>query len=362
MADCGSDVPDPDPNIGVAALRTAELGQEAWDWYKNYFSSTLAPLQAEQAQINRQAAGQALRIAADQESRAADSYAYQQGTFRPVEQAIASEALNFNRDAYRDQRAALAGAEVQSAFDASERQMNRDFARMGIAPTSGQAIAMKQGSALARAANVASASNAAREAADAVGFARLQTAAGLGRNISTDAATNAQIALSGGNTGSAIAGRSSESARADAATVGQGVNTAISGNAAAGNLWAESSRQAQQGAISNNNMVGDVLGSVAGAGAYKLMGLSDPKAKKDIKRVDDEAALEVVRGEPVSGYTYKKGKGDGKRHVGPMADDVAEMIGGDPRYVDLGDQLGVQLAAIRALDRTVQRLVKQKER
>jgi len=65
--------------------------------------------------------------------------------------------------------------------------------------------------------------------------------------------------------------------------------------------------QAQQG----------IMGGLFGLGG-KLIGLSDKRAKKDIKPVGEMA------GHKLYSYTYKKGMGDGKPHVGVMAQEVAK--------------------------------------
>lgn len=60
-----------------------------------------------------------------------------------------------------------------------------------------------------------------------------------------------------------------------------------------------------------------ILGGLFGLGG-KLIGLSDKRAKKDIKPVGEMA------GHKLYSYTYKKGMGDGKPHVGVMAQEVAK--------------------------------------
>jgi hypothetical protein len=58
-----------------------------------------------------------------------------------------------------------------------------------------------------------------------------------------------------------------------------------------------------------------IIGGLFGLGG-KLIGLSDERAKKDIKKVGELA------GHKLYSYQYKKGKGDGKHHVGVMAQEV----------------------------------------
>jgi hypothetical protein len=58
-----------------------------------------------------------------------------------------------------------------------------------------------------------------------------------------------------------------------------------------------------------------IIGGLFGLGG-KLIGLSDERAKKEIEPVGEMA------GHKLYSFKYKKGKGDGKRHVGVMAQEV----------------------------------------
>lgn len=74
-----------------------------------------------------------------------------------------------------------------------------------------------------------------------------------------------------------------------------------------------------QAAQQDNAFTNSVLGGLFGLGG-KLIGLSDKRAKKDIKKVGEVP----VEGDNINLYSfrYKKGMGDGKQHVGVMAQEV----------------------------------------
>jgi hypothetical protein len=61
----------------------------------------------------------------------------------------------------------------------------------------------------------------------------------------------------------------------------------------------------------SNNLIGGLFGL-----GGKLIGLSDERSKKDIKKVGE------LNGHKLYSFQYKKGKGDGKHHVGVMAQEV----------------------------------------
>lgn len=75
---------------------------------------------------------------------------------------------------------------------------------------------------------------------------------------------------------------------------------------------------------------------------------SDRNAKEGFAPVDTRAILDRVAGLPIETWRYK---GDGIRHIGPMAQDFAAAfnVGPDDRHIDLIDASGVALAAIQAL-------------
>jgi hypothetical protein len=78
----------------------------------------------------------------------------------------------------------------------------------------------------------------------------------------------------------------------------------------------EQNYQNQLGAYNTQmQQTNGILGGLFGLGG-KLIGLSDERAKKDIKKVGE------MDGHKLYSYQYKKGKGDGKRHVGVIAQEV----------------------------------------
>lgn len=78
----------------------------------------------------------------------------------------------------------------------------------------------------------------------------------------------------------------------------------------------EQNYQNQLGAYNTQmQQTNGILGGLFGLGG-KLIGLSDERAKKNIKKVGE------MNGHKLYSYKYKKGKGDGKHHVGVIAQEV----------------------------------------
>ncbi|MBN9461693.1 MAG: tail fiber domain-containing protein [Burkholderiales bacterium] len=322
-------------------------------------------MQAEQADLNRQVMQQQLDIANDQQRIANETYDYQKGTFRPVEQAIADEAMQFNTGDYANRKAAQAAADTQQAFDQAGAEVNRDLARRGMSMSAGQASASASDLALRKAAAIAAESNSAREQADAVGFARKMDAASIGRNLPSQQATAAQIALSGGTQASGVQASTAAGARADAGVIGTGFNTNIGANQAAGQLYAQSSQQNQYAAAQNAQNSGQLFGTLAGAatslGAAAILA-SSKDIKKDRAPASPSAASLAIESMPVEHWKYDERKvpelADGREHIGPMAQDFAKHVGGDGQTINLGDEVGTLMASQKDVLRRVKKLEK----
>ncbi len=262
--------PPPDPKIGEAAAATAQLGREAFEWYKNYTDTVLTPQENEEAALNKRVIDQAMDIAGDQQTIANETYDYQKGTFRPLEQGIVADATNFSTRDYGDRKAAQAAAEVEQAMSQARAASARDQARMGIAPSAGVAAALDQNMALKAAAAKAGAATGARDNAEQMGFARRMDAASLGRGLPSQQAAAAQTALSGGAQAAGTLAQEGQGLRQNAATMGQGFQTGIGAQQAAGGLYqaayATNSANINAANAARMGMIGTALG--AGAGMY----------------------------------------------------------------------------------------------
>lgn len=351
---CSPDIPAADPRIAEAALANTEIAREALDWYKNYQTTVLAPLQQRTADVNERVTNQAMDIAQRNSDISNDTYQYQKATFRPIEQSVASSAATYDTEANREKLAGQAQGDVQQAFDAAAADRTREMQRMGVNPSSARTAAVLAQADTAKAAALASAGNKARSAAEAVGWARKVDAASLGRNLSNQQATAAQIALSGGNSASQATGATAAGARADAGVMQQGFGTGIQGFGSAGNLFAQGSAQDIQSATASSGMQNDIFGTLIGAGGRVLAAKypSDKTIKKDRKPVKPSAAMQAVESMPIDRWKYDETKtpiADGKEHIGPMAQDFQREVGGDGKTIDMIDAIGVTMAAVKDL-------------
>jgi trimeric autotransporter adhesin len=85
--------------------------------------------------------------------------------------------------------------------------------------------------------------------------------------------------------------------------------------------------------------------------------LSDRAAKRAIRPASGRKVLRKLASVPVSTWSYRA-QDDSIRHIGPMAQDFYRVfgVGEDRRHIDSVDADGVALAAIKGLNRKVERL------
>lgn len=307
----GGSAPAQDPNIGIAALKSANVGEMMLDFMKKQSEVT-----------NGWAA----------EDR--DRY---QKTFLPLQDKFIADAQAFaspeRKEAVQTQAAADVGLGMRQASEAAKRQSMA----MGVNPASGRAqgasvkMATDQGLAMAGARNMAG------RQVEEQGRALEASAINMGAGMAVNPATSMGI-----SNGAMTSG-------ASAAMQGYGQQGSLL------NAQYQNQMQAWQANQSGIGALGSALGSMAGL----FIGSSE-KIKHDKKPVKD--ALGAVREMPVEAWTYNEGEGDGGRHIGPYAEDFKKATGmGDGKKIDVISMMGLTLGAVRELDAKVDKLASQSE-
>lgn len=361
-----SDAPDMS-GTNAAALQNASISAEALQFYRQVY--------ADQAPMRRAATDIATTVANTQleamrkNMALADEYAnYNRETFRPLEREIVEEARNYDTAERRESEAGQAIADVGQQAALARQSTARSQQRMGVNPNSGASTAMANTLSVAEAAAKAGAGNAARRSVETVGRAMKMDAASLGRNLPSNQATSASVAMNAGNSATANGQVPVQTGQSAASMMGQGFGTAISGNSSAGQLYgmAANSQPDNSGVWSAlGTVAGGIVGGPMGAAMGAALAQSDKKSKKGIKPVSDEQALEAVEKTPVSTWTYKDGEGDGGSHTGPMAQEVRSNLGERAapagKQIDLITLNGVTMAGMAALSRKVKKLERKLE-
>lgn len=351
-----ADAPD-NSGVNAAALANANLSKESLDWYKQIYADT-APDRAKAAALNDQVSNANLEALKSNTALSNDYADYAKTTFRPMEQAIVADAASFDTAGKTAEAVSKAQADVNAGFSNAQAQQQRAMSRMGVNPSAGRSMAMQNQTGIAQAAALAGASNKARTDTETLGYARKMDAANLGRNLASNQATSAGIAMNAGNSAVNNAGQTLTQGSAAAQQMGQGFTTAGNLNKSAGDLYGQAA-SIQQAANSSNM---EMLGTLAGAGITKW---SDKNKKKNVKSITDDQALKAIEKTPVSTWDYKEGEGDEGHHTGPMAQEVqrnmGEQAGPGGKMIDLITLNGINMAAIAALSRKVDKLATAKK-
>ena len=368
MSVCG-DSPDTS-GMNAAAMANAEIAKEALQWYRER--------DAREAPLREAAAGRAMQVSEAQlealrtNTDLANDYANnQRTTFRPLEQGIVADAQTYDTPEKRQAAADAAMADVNKGFASTNEASMRRLAAEGIDPGSARAMAAMGDRRVDQATAQAGAAYKARRGVETVGRAMRLDAANLGRNLASNQATSADLAIRSGNAAVGNASVPVQQSQAATGTYGQGFNTAIRGNASAGSLYGQAAELSSR----DNGMwgaVGNIAGQFAGssAGSSLIASWSDETLKTDIEPVDEDDALEEVNSTPVSTWRYspavvaKRGINPDETplgvHTGPMAQRVNEVMGEaaapGSKKIDLVTMNGKTMAAVQALTKRVGRL------
>lgn len=351
---CAPDAPDTSAQNAIAANQV-NLSKEQLDFVKQIYgdgagdraaASTRAAAvsDAQLAEMNRQTA------------EAQDNSAYQKGTYRPIEQKIAADAMGYDTPERRAAAAQQANADVEMSLAGQQASANRALQASGGQPGSGKQLALQGAMNLGAAKLKAGAANSARQQVETIGAAKLSDAANLGRNIASSQATSAGLALSSGNSAVNNAQVPLSVANNGAALMNSGFNGAQSGLSSANSTYNSiNNAQSQAG---NNDALWGTLGQIGSAYAF-----SDKNMKNSRKPVDTKRSLAAVRKTPVESWKYNKNSAandGGKTHVGPMAQAVRRSLGDavapGGKKIDLVSMNGHLTAAVQQLDKEVMTL------
>ena len=385
----GGSAPAPDPNIGVAAVKEAELGEEWLKFAKEQFGEANKRQDKLDDMTTRvtdqQLAAQDKAVIWGDEDRATgqkflarysdlgtsqlDRY---KRTFQPIEDKIASDAANWDSEERMTEEAAKAKGTALSNIQAQRESRNRELASMGVNPASGRSASARNTDSINAALAATQAENGARDGVRQQAQQLRSNAATLGQNINANGmqatnlglasaglgTTNASLGLNAGSTalGNSLSNQASWSNNSN--IMSSGFQGAMSGygnqanilNAQYGNQLSAWSAKQQSDAAGFGGLMSGV-GTMAGA-----MMMSSRKLKEDKKPIPD-GALDAMNSMPVQSWKYKDGVADGGYHIGPYAEDFQKATGkGDGTSIPIVDAIGVTMKAVQELDQKVEKL------
>ena len=317
--------------------------------------------QAQFDPIYQQILNNALGTQNTQNAHAATQWDTYVNSFLPAQKKLADVAMNYDTAGRRDEAGAAARAAVETESAAQRLAQNRDLGRAGVSLSSGHSLALDNATRMATTKLSTGADIAARRNVENTGLGLLSNVSSLGNTIKQGADTSTGIATNAGGLANSTIGSQQSTYNASlqptAAFFGNAAGATGQAASATGTLMGLNN-QSQQ--IKNQSDSNDSQNLANLAGLVYNVYTSDPKAKKVHGKVSGKKALKSLEDAGVHSWTYKKGEGDGGRHIGRMAGSIK----GDPttpsgrKGIDAISEFGRHHAAIVELSNQVKTLKK----
>ena len=300
----------PPPDYGPLAQASREsaeimagLGREQLDFARQQYAE-MRPFAERIAASQIAGMDQASEIAGQERA-----YGLQ---FRPAEERLLQQAMEFDTGEARERLAQQAAADAARAFSATQGQTSRGLARMGVMPGSGASMAQMNQNALTAASMRSGAMNQSRTMAQDRSNALLTGASALGRGqVQTTLGAmglSSQLGTAGQQAAMAPGSQYMQGLAQGSSTVGAGQQMQLGG---LGNIL-NSQTSSYNAGLSQPGL--DVGGLMQGGAA--LYTASDRRLKQDIELVgrDERTML------PLYEFAYKSDPS--RRFLGVMADEA----------------------------------------
>lgn len=242
-----------DPQVGQAAIMQAKTGE---DWL-NFSKETFAKSELRQDKTDALTADVTNQQLADMRkasSRSDSEWDRYNSVFKPVEDRMVKDALNYDTPEAQAAAAATAKADVMNNAAASAQQNSRQMASMGIDPTSGRYASVDRANDLSTALASAGAQNNAREQVKATGMALREGISNFGKGATSTAAQQVGLGLNAGNSAAGNQMATDNGFRANSQIMQQGFQGAQAGYAGQANTL--TNQRQQNIAVQNMNNSG----------------------------------------------------------------------------------------------------------
>lgn len=299
----GGSAPSPDPNIGLAQQKMAEIS----DAYLKNWQTEVWPAMKEAAAKQEIRADEQFAIDKEIQEKqiaAADVTMAEYTRNAPSREAIYKEAETYNTEANKERIAAEAIGDIKTSFGVQAADLERRNQSYGISPTSGRSMATQNATGILQAATEASAATRARNAAEQLGWAKKMDAIALSQGQFGNQATSTGLALNAGAQALNAGQQSFANYGAMSGAMSQATSTANQGWNSVGTLGVQkynadvNAYEAQTKADSAGSAgFGSLVGSLGAAAISKY---SDIRMKHNIKLVGKTPA-----GTNIYSYEYK---------------------------------------------------------
>jgi len=223
-----SSAPSPDPRIGEAALKEAELGEDWLDFAREQYK-TSTERQKEQDKLANEVTQHQLNSSKQAQQWATDDRKRYDEVFKPLQDEFIDTAKNWDSAERQSARAAEAKADVINNATQARQAAERNMASMGVDPTSGRYAGVDRAGSQATALAAAGAENTSRNAVRKEGVAMRADAVNMGNGLAVNPATSLGLSSSTGSAAfGTTAGNNAQSAGLGS-IMGQGYQAAMSG-------------------------------------------------------------------------------------------------------------------------------------
>jgi hypothetical protein len=266
--------PAPDPNIGLAQNKLAEISEQ----YLQQWKSEVWPAMKEATLKQEARADEQFALDKEIQKTQIDLARTTREEFQkaaPIRQTIYDEAMAAGGEADLAKQSALAIGDVRSQFGMQADQTSRQMKAYGIDPTSGKFQGQARTAGIMEAATSAAAATKARDAANQLGWAKRLDASALAQGQFGNQATSTGLALTAGQQALGAGQVTMGNYGALGSSMNQANTGAMQGWGQVGQLGVQKYNAdvnaysaTQQANAASGAALGSTIGSLAGAGAY----------------------------------------------------------------------------------------------
>lgn len=264
----GGKAPSPDPAIGQAALKEAQLGEDWLKFAEKQFADSSKRQDAQDKLANEVTRNQLEASKQAQGWATADRKRYDE-VFKPLQDEFIDTAKNWDSAERQDKLAAEAKADVMNNASLARQASERNMASMGVDPTSGRYAGVARSGEVATGLAAAGAQNTARNTVRKEGVAMRADAVNMGNGLAVNPATSLGLSSSTGSAAMGTTAGNNAQAAGNASIMGQGYQAAMQGYGNQANILNQQYNNQLNAWQANQNASGQLwsgIGSVAGMG------------------------------------------------------------------------------------------------
>lgn len=346
-----------DPNIGYAALKTAQSGEEYLNEAKKQYEIA-NERQAVQDDLANKVTEHQYEASITSQGWAEEDRARYTNKFKPLQDDWIAKVGDWDSSARQSKLAAEAKADVTMAAAQQKAATERNLSGMGINPTSGRYAGIDRASEMQTSLAAAGAQNNARNASRAQAISLQADAVNMGNGLGVNPATSLGLSVNSGSSAMQTTSSNNQQSASHLNMLQSGYKMAQDGYSQQASILQQqndsknqANAQAAASASQSQSSMVSGLGSIAGM----AMMMSSKTFKEDKREAGD--GIEMLKKMPVQKWKYKDGISDSGEHIGPYAEDFQQATGlGDGKSIAMQDALGVTMKAVQDLSDKVDQL------